>query len=140
VKPASHTGFSGQLDALSETTFNHHPGESTMKKEHIINGAIASLLALGALTTTSQVYAATASAEKCAGVAKAGKNDCGTSVSSCAATAKADREAEAWILVPKGTCEKIAGGHIQTSADAKPGGKSGELSPAAKAEQAGMPR
>jgi uncharacterized membrane protein len=121
-------------------TFNHYPGECIMKKEHIVNGAIASLLALGALTTTSQAFAATGSVEKCAGVAKAGKNDCGTSVSSCAATAKADRDAEAWILVPKGTCEKIAGGRIQTSADAKPGGKSGELSPAAKAEQAGMPR
>jgi uncharacterized membrane protein len=110
-----------------------------MKKEHIINGAIAGLLAIGAVST-GQAYAASGSAEKCAGIAKAGKNDCGTSVSSCAATAKADREAEAWILVPKGTCEKIAGGHLQTSADAKPGGKSGELSPAAKAEQAGMHR
>jgi uncharacterized membrane protein len=107
-----------------------------MKKEQIINGAIASLLALGAVTT-SQAFAASGNTEKCAGITKAGKNDCGTSVSSCAATAKADREPEAWILVPKGTCEKIAGGHLQTSADAKPGGKSGELSAAAKAEQAG---
>ena len=105
-----------------------------MKKEHIINGAIASLLAFGAVTT-GEAFAASGSAEKCAGVAKAGKNDCGTSVSSCAATAKADRDPEAWILVPKGTCEKIAGGHLQTSADAKPGGKSGELSAAAKMEQ-----
>lgn len=111
-----------------------------MKKEHIINGTIASLLALGAVATTGQAFAATAGAEKCAGITKAGKNDCGTSISSCAATAKADRDPEAWILVPKGTCEKIAGGRIQTSADARPGGKSGELSPAAKAEQAGMPR
>jgi uncharacterized membrane protein len=111
-----------------------------MNKDTIINGAIASLLAFGVVGAASQAVAATANVEKCAGVAKAGKNDCGTSVSSCAATAKADREAEAWVLVPKGTCEKIAGGHIQTSADAKPGGKSGELSAAAKAEQAGMPR
>ena len=47
---------------------------------------IASLLALGAVTTTSQAFAAAGNSEKCAGVAKAGKNDCGTSVSSCAAT------------------------------------------------------
>lgn len=95
-----------------------------MKKEHIINSAIASLLALGAVTSTHAV-AASGNTEKCAGVAKAGKNDCGTSVSSCAATAKADRDPEAWILVPKGTCEKIAGGHLQTSPDAKHGGKAG---------------
>lgn len=108
-----------------------------MKKEQLINGAIASLLALGAVATTGQAYAAAANVEKCAGIAKAGKNDCGTSVSSCAATAKADREPEAWLLVPKGTCEKIAGARLQTSADAKPGGKSGELSAAAKAAQGG---
>lgn len=61
--------------------------------------------------------------EKCAGIVKAGKNDCGTSVSSCAGTAKADRDAEAWILVPKGTCEKISGGRLQMSPNAKHGGK-----------------
>ncbi|MET0961809.1 MAG: DUF2282 domain-containing protein [Noviherbaspirillum sp.] len=108
-----------------------------MKKEQIINGAIAALLTLGAAATTSQAYAAAGDAEKCAGIAKAGKNDCGTSVSSCAATAKADRDPEAWILVPKGTCDKIAGGRIQASADARPGGKGAAMSPAAKAA---MPR
>jgi len=52
--------------------------------------------------------------EKCAGIAKAGKNDCGTATSSCAGTAKKDNEANAWIYVPKGTCEKIAGGKVVT--------------------------
>lgn len=50
--------------------------------------------------------------EKCAGIAKAGKNDCGTATSSCAGTAKKDNEPQAWIFVPKGTCEKIAGGKV----------------------------
>ena len=35
-----------------------------------------------------------------------------------------DNDAEAWIYVPKGTCERIVGGRIQTSPDAKHGGKS----------------
>ena len=48
--------------------------------------------------------------EKCYGVAKAGKNDCQTDVSSCAGTAKKDNQPDAWIAVPKGTCEKIVGG------------------------------
>lgn len=105
-----------------------------MKSEQIIRSAIAGLIAAGVATAATPALAARGDNEKCAGIAKAGKNDCGTAVSSCAATSKADNEPEAWILVPKGTCEKIAGGRLQTSALAKPGGKSGILSPAAKAE------
>ena len=100
-----------------------------MKSERIIQGAVASLLAIGVATASTVTFAA-GDFEKCAGVAKAGKNDCGTSKSSCAATAKTDRDAEAWILVPKGTCDKM-------SEFAKPGGKTGMLSPAAKAAAAG---
>jgi uncharacterized membrane protein len=107
-----------------------------MKSERIIHGAIAGLLALGVAAGSTSAFAAGGDFEKCAGIAKAGKNDCGTSKSSCAATVKADRDTEAWILVPKGTCEKIAGAHLQTSNFAKPGGKSGILSPAAKAAMA----
>ena len=54
--------------------------------------------------------AAKGDTEKCAGIVKAGKNDCGTSKSACAGTSKVDRDPEAWIIVPKGTCERIAGG------------------------------
>lgn len=50
--------------------------------------------------------------EKCAGIVKAGKNDCGTSKLSCAGTSKVDSDKETWIAVPKGTCEKIVGGMI----------------------------
>jgi uncharacterized membrane protein len=103
-----------------------------MKNERIIQGAIASLLALGVATASTGALAA-GGTEKCAGIAKAGKNDCGTSKSSCAATVKVDHDAEAWILVPTGTCDKIAGGRLQVSEFAKPGGKAGVLSPAAKA-------
>ncbi|HTI86931.1 MAG TPA: DUF2282 domain-containing protein [Alphaproteobacteria bacterium] len=49
--------------------------------------------------------------EKCAGVAKAGQNDCQTAMSSCAGTSKVDRQADAWIYVPEGTCAKIDGAH-----------------------------
>jgi len=96
-----------------------------MKSDQIIRGAIASMLALGIVGTATQALAATGDSEKCAGIAKAGKNDCGTSKSSCAATIKVDRDTEAWVLVPKGTCEKIAGGRLQMSEFAKPGGKNG---------------
>ena len=48
--------------------------------------------------------------EKCYGVAKAGHNDCKTASNSCAGTVKMDREGSAFIVLPKGTCDKIAGG------------------------------
>ena len=50
--------------------------------------------------------------EKCYGVAKAEKNDCQTATSACAGTAKQDRQKDAFIAVPKGTCGKIAGGSL----------------------------
>ena len=83
-----------------------------MNSRHlIIASAIAGLFALGA---GAPAFAAKGGMEKCAGIAKAGKNDCGTATSSCAGTAKKDNEANAWIYVPKGTCEKIAGGKVVT--------------------------
>ena len=52
-------------------------------------------------------------AEKCFGVAKAGKNDCQTANSSCAGTSKRDKQGDAWVYVPKGTCEKLVDGSLQ---------------------------
>lgn len=86
--------------------------------------AVTSVLALGGLGVT-QTEAAS-DFEKCAGIAAAGKNDCGTAVSSCAGTAKQDRDAYAWILVPSGTCAKIAGGKLTTDPNNKHGGAGGK--------------
>ena len=94
--------------------------------EQIIRSAIAGLLALGVSAASSQAIAAAGDNEKCAGIVKAGKNDCGTRKSSCAGTAKVDRDPEAWVYVPKGTCDKIAGGTVTTSPMAKPGGAAGK--------------
>ena len=52
-------------------------------------------------------------AEKCYGVAKAGKNDCQTANSSCAGTSKRDAQADAWLYVPAGSCSKIVGGQLE---------------------------
>lgn len=91
-----------------------------MKSDAIVRSAIASLLALGVSATPA--FAAKGDNEKCAGIVKAGKNDCGTSYSSCAGSAKIDNDKEAWVYLPKGTCEKIVGASITTSPHAKPGG------------------
>ncbi|QWT19086.1 DUF2282 domain-containing protein [Bacillus sp. NP157] len=47
--------------------------------------------------------------EKCWGVAKAGQNDCAAGPgTTCAGTAKADFQKNAWKNVPTGTCTTIA--------------------------------
>lgn len=91
--------------------------------DRLVRTAIAGLLAIGVAGVAGVANAA--DNEKCAGIAKAGKNDCGTSKGSCAGTVKTDRDAEAWVYVPKGTCEKIAGGTITNKDWNKPGGKKG---------------
>ena len=51
--------------------------------------------------------------EKCYGIAKAGKNDCQTANSSCAGTSTRDKQGDAWIYVPRGTCERVVDGSLQ---------------------------
>jgi len=50
--------------------------------------------------------------EKCYGVVKAGKNDCASKDGShsCAGQAKKDGDKGEWILVKKGTCERLVNG------------------------------
>ncbi len=92
----------------------------------VIRGAIAGLLALGVAGAINTAVAAQQQTEKCAGVIKAGKNDCGTSTTGCHGSVKVDGSKEAWIEVPKGTCDKIAGAYVTTSPFARPGGKDGK--------------
>lgn len=82
-----------------------------MKGQNMKRRAIAAAL-VGALALPVAVQAQEAGSEKCFGVAKAGKNDCQTATSSCAGTSKKDRQTDAWLSVPKGTCEKITGGSL----------------------------
>ena len=78
------------------------------------------MIAAAVLALTTGGFAASGTAfavdkmdmEKCYGVAKASKNDCQTASSSCAGTAKQDRQKDAFIAIPKGTCGKIAGGSL----------------------------
>ncbi len=79
-----------------------------------IHTAIAGLLALGLASASSSALAAKGDNEKCAGIAKAGLNDCSSGANACQGTATKDREADAWVYVPKGTCAKIAGGTVVT--------------------------
>ena len=51
--------------------------------------------------------------EKCYGIAKAGKNDCQTANSSCAGTSRRNNQGDAWVYLPKGSCDKVVGGSLQ---------------------------
>ncbi|MFC7050317.1 DUF2282 domain-containing protein [Emcibacter nanhaiensis] len=72
--------------------------------------ASALMAAVAMAGSTSSAQAGENKTEKCYGVVKAGKNDCQTATSSCAGTSKVDGQGDAWILLPKGTCEKLVGG------------------------------
>ena len=55
-------------------------------------------------------------AEKCYGIARAGRNDCQTANSSCAGTSKRDGQKDAWIYVPAGTCDRVVNGSASPKA------------------------
>ena len=86
------------------------------------HATLATLIALGLGVASDAALAAKGDTEKCAGIVKAGKNDCGTSKSACAGTSIVDSDAEAWILVPSGTCERIAGGKLTNKPENVHGG------------------
>ena len=75
--------------------------------------AIMATALTGLFTLSASAQAAEAPAmEKCYGIVKAGKNDCQTATSACAGTSAKDGQKDAWIYIPKGSCEKIVGGSL----------------------------
>lgn len=86
--------------------------------------AIAGMLAAGALlaaNTASAVPDTPQAWEKCAGIAKAGKNDCGSldGKHACAGQSTMVNSDQEWVYVPQGTCEKITGGTVAAVKPAK---------------------
>ncbi len=83
-------------------------------------------LAIGAALALAQAPVAAqdkdAGKEKCYGVAMKGKNDCAAGPgTTCAGTSMRDHQGNAWKLVAKGSCEKMASptsptGHGQLAA------------------------
>ncbi len=79
--------------------------------------AIGALLAIGAgAVTTPSLAADKAEQEKCYGVAKAGKNDCAGTAHACAGQATTSGDANEFISLPKGTCERLNGGSLAPKA------------------------
>jgi uncharacterized membrane protein len=95
---------------------NNFSGDPTMiTKSALITAALGSLLALGSVTATAADDSS--NTEKCYGVAKAGKNDCAGAKHACAGQGTKSSDANEWVKLPKGTCDRLVGG--STTAPAK---------------------
>jgi uncharacterized membrane protein len=83
-----------------------------MNSRYIVATAFAAAITGPALLSAQKhVDAPSFKAEKCYGIAKAGKNDCAsTGNNSCGGSSKRDGDKKAWIFVPEGYCERIVGG------------------------------
>jgi len=92
-----------------------------MKKKLALQSAIAGVVALGFLATGTPSMAGDGmmkgkmkmEGEKCYGIAKAGMNDCKSGMHGCKGKAGKDNDKASFIVVPHGTCAKIAGGSTQ---------------------------
>jgi uncharacterized membrane protein len=86
--------------------------------------ALSTAIAAGLFLATSNdaLAAPKYKAEKCYGVAKAGKNDCAAGPgTSCAGTSTVDAQGNAWMFVPEGTCKKLVGGSEEPTKTNLPG-------------------
>jgi len=76
----------------------------------VIASALAAAVAAPSIAAAGPAAAPKFKAEKCYGIAKAGKNDCAsTGNNSCAGTSKANADPRAWIFLPAGFCDRIIG-------------------------------
>lgn len=95
----------------------NHSQKGLHMRNKMIKSAISAVLVMGVATiavaetnnNSMQMSGNIEGMEKCFGIAKAGQNDCATASHSCAGESKTDRDKEAWINVPTGVCNKIAG-------------------------------
>ena len=82
------------------------------KHQNLINAALVSVVALGGSLSAATAFADHEGMEQCAGVIKAGKNDCAVEAHGCKGQALATRSAGDFIYLPLGTCDKLTGGSL----------------------------
>jgi uncharacterized membrane protein len=85
--------------------------------------AISGVLAAASVAGASVASASQEGMEQCAGVIKAGKNDCATDTNACHGHVTTDANRMAWIYLPTGTCAKIAGARVVKVKDPTPTNK-----------------
>lgn len=67
---------------------------------------------IGAVVNQQSAQAGPEGFEKCAGIVKAGMNDCAANGHSCVGMSREDSDPNEWIYVPEGTCNKIVGARV----------------------------
>ncbi|MGH6962127.1 MAG: BufA1 family periplasmic bufferin-type metallophore [Dongiaceae bacterium] len=77
------------------------------------NGIIVASALAAALSMPAANVAQAQETEQCFGVTKAGRNDCKAGAHDCAGKSTVDSDPQSFVLVPVGTCEKIAGGSMK---------------------------
>jgi uncharacterized membrane protein len=87
-----------------------------MKKQVFVASAMAAALSFALQASAQPAPKPKFEAEKCFGIAKAGKNDCQTANSSCAGTSKRDAQGDAWVYMPKGSCDRVVNGSLMPKA------------------------
>ena len=83
-----------------------------MNTRLFLASAVAAAIAVPAITGAQPAPAPKFDAEKCYGVAKAGKNDCAGAAHACQGQGKKEADGKEWVKLPKGTCERIVGGSL----------------------------
>ena len=83
-----------------------------MNRRLVITTALAAAFAAPALLSAQKPAPKPSfQAEKCYGIAKAGKNDCASTGNNlCGGTSKINSDPKGWIYVPEGYCDRIVGG------------------------------
>ena len=84
-----------------------------MNKDMLIKSVALAFLTLTSHSALAASTEAEPTTEKCYGIVKAGMNDCATTTASCAGSATKDKQKDAFLLLPKGVCEKIVGGSLK---------------------------
>lgn len=83
-------------------------------KDKMIKSAVSAFLVLVASNTAfSEIAPDVPATEKCYGIVKMGMNDCATAKASCAGSSTQDNQKDAFLMMPKGICEKIVGGSLE---------------------------
>ena len=77
---------------------------------------IAIAAALAAALAVPVAAQAQGNMEKCYGVSKAGKNDCAGAKHACAGQGTKAGDANEWVKLPKGTCDRLVGGSLAAPA------------------------
>lgn len=83
-------------------------------RDKIVKSAVAAFIALSASSVAlAEIAPDTSATEKCYGIVKMGMNDCATATASCAGSSTKDNQKDAFLIMPKGLCEKIVGGSLE---------------------------